>query len=68
MIPWRPIAELPDELKDGRQVLLWDADEPAGYAAVVASFSALGGSLGCWRNDEFLPLQNPTHFAEITQP
>lgn len=23
---WKPIAELPDALKDGRQVLLWDGD------------------------------------------
>jgi hypothetical protein len=23
VIPWRPISELPDQLKDGRPVLLW---------------------------------------------
>jgi hypothetical protein len=68
MIAWRPIAELPDELKDGRNVLLWDGDEPAGYEVVVASFSDMGGGEGDWRNDEFVQITNPTHFAEINAP
>jgi hypothetical protein len=51
MITWTPIAQLPDELKDGREVLLWDADEPEGYRATTATFSSLEGGLGGWRND-----------------
>jgi hypothetical protein len=68
MITWTPIGQLPDELKDGREVLLWDADEPEGYRATTATFSSLEGGLGGWRNDEFIKVENPTHFAEITPP
>lgn len=68
-IPWRPIDELPDELKDGRQVLLWADD---------------GADVGTWtsgENDwdkpesgyfealyECVPCADPTHFAEIVGP
>jgi hypothetical protein len=53
VIPWRPISELPDQLKDGRPVLLWiswekmrsryqsidDPDEP-----VAAKWYSPGGA------------------------
>jgi hypothetical protein len=72
MITWRPIAQLPDELKDGREVLLWEEDgaatvaiwidyDPDGYVpeGPFASWSDERGPLG------FLTI---THFAEITPP
>lgn len=61
MITWRPIAELPDELKDGRRVLVWTCN---GYAHVV-EWADWGED---WRNDEMLPIDGPTHFAEINAP
>jgi hypothetical protein len=58
MITWRPISELPDELKDGREVLLWEAGD-----AIVGQFGA---------NDEWMIGLDvavvPTHFAEINGP
>lgn len=57
-IDWIPIAELPDALKDGREVLLhWP-----GSAAVSVWKN------GDWRN--FAPYRTgqPTHFAEINPP
>ncbi|MET3710401.1 hypothetical protein ABIC65_001081 [Sphingomonas trueperi] len=57
MIPWRRIAELPDALKDGREVLVWD-----GWP-YVASFEA-----DFWRIHDWIPLAGPTHFAEIDRP
>ncbi|WP_443019134.1 helix-turn-helix domain-containing protein [Sphingomonas sp.] len=56
-IPWRPIAELPDALKDGREVLVWDA------WPYVASWEG-----GDWRIQDWIPVGEPTHFAEINAP
>jgi hypothetical protein len=59
MIPWRPIAELPDELKDGRKVLLWKE-----RWAFVGEWDDKNG----WTDQEWDRIANPTHFAEITPP
>jgi hypothetical protein len=61
---WKPIYTMPDELRDGRQVLLWPkhADESDGF--FVGRFSrcywvvnGIGYSDECW-----------THYCEITKP
>jgi hypothetical protein len=73
MITWTPIAQLPDELKDGREVLLWTE-----FGASVCSWSdnvfahdeaEQRGERGAWQ-DEQQPMGYIaiTHFAEITPP
>lgn len=54
MTPWHPIAELPDALKDGREVLLWSRSQ--------------GACICEWRDDEPDAFPDFTHFAEITPP
>jgi hypothetical protein len=75
MIPWRPIVELPDELKDGRLIDLWIdgarypdckwSNEPRcwlqAYSESPDCFFHLTDE---WETPEF----QPTHFAEITPP
>lgn len=74
MIPWRPITELPDELKDGREVLISD-----GRAVVIAQqldgdgewLVSAEGRLVNGNTDLETVLDvsfTPTHFAEITPP
>lgn len=64
MIPWTPIDQIPEALKDGRPVLLW-----VDGACLDAVFRK-----GCWRewNDreyKFVPVEGViTHFAEINAP
>lgn len=67
MIPWHPISQLPDALKDGRELLLWDG------AAVVDTWSARGAHFGMgepgWSEcHEGSALDGVTHYAEITAP
>lgn len=72
IIEWLPIADLPDEFKDGRQVLLWCGES--------------GADVGTWSSDshwsdediqaggywealyECAKITGVTHFAEITPP
>lgn len=65
-IEWQPIAELPEELRDGREVLLW-----VGFGADVGVWlqQRLGSGAG-WAEDDFdkYPIDGVTHFAEITPP
>lgn len=66
-VEWIPIAEMPEEFKDGREVLLW-----RGFSAVEkwTSFArryqddAWGWS-GGQEADDCAPA---THFAEINPP
>ncbi len=65
MIPWRPIAELPDALKDGRAVLF---HFPPGLDGARLSCMA-----GYWWGAEWrLPtgsgIDGASHFAEINPP
>ena len=61
MITWRPIAELPDELKDGREVMAWcSTDEPQ-----IVHWNELRRY---WQNDEGQIIDDLTHFAEINAP
>jgi hypothetical protein len=72
MITWTPIAQLPDELKDGREVLL--ADERARkvgrwFVGTSCWFLSDGPNALILRapGDGF-EISTPTHFAEITPP
>ena len=58
---WKPISAMPAELRDGRQVLLWQKRADGFF---VGSFSrcywvvnGIGCSDECW-----------THYCEITKP
>jgi hypothetical protein len=67
-IPWQPIANIANALKDGREVLLWNDDY-----AVVGQWAASGAHFGMgdpsWSEaHEGSALDNVTHFAEITPP
>ncbi len=65
MITWTPIAQLPDELKDGREVLLW-SDDPRIKGAIQVDWVGTG-----WAEvmeGRLLDDIDFTHFAEITPP
>lgn len=73
-IDWIPIADLPDALKDGREVLLWEA-VVEGRAEIAAwSPSAMWKPLlirnneGVWCDRDGSTIHGITHFAEITRP
>ena len=59
--PWWAIAELPPELKDGRDVLLW------GRARPLVAFWANYEDGDDWSTDDGLRPE-PTMFAEIVHP
>ena len=66
MIPWQPVEELPDHLKDGREVLVWD-----GHCADVATWSLprwMGNEPGWNDTTEGGPIDGVTHFCEIQPP
>lgn len=70
-IDWKPLAEIPDALKDGRQVLLW---EPK-YGADVGTWqtgnhwSQQEDDAGYWEAlYECALIEGKTHYAEITPP
>ena len=58
---WRPIADLPAELKDGRYVLLWVRARP------LVAFWARYEDGDDWSTDDGLR-PNPTLFAEVAHP
>ena len=60
---WKPIADMPDELKDGRQVLLHGTWRGKKVGTVLGKYSDW---LKGW-NYNALPIQ-PTHYMEITPP
>lgn len=69
MITWRPIAELPDELKDGRDVLLWEDGSAALANWVDYSPGDVGGKSANWHDERgSLGHATVTHFAEINGP
>ncbi len=65
---WRPIADLPDELKDGRRVLVWIDD--VGPEVCTWGRHYLGGELvEQWADSqEALGHLTVTHFTEINAP
>ena len=64
MITWLPISELPDALKDGREVLVWDVESGAMVAEWVLHMS----DPAAWKDVVGLNPLTPTHFAEINPP
>lgn len=66
-ISWRPIGDLPEHLKDGREVLVWD-----GFCADVVTWlpGPRWGSEGDgWiETTEGGPIDGVTHFADIVGP
>lgn len=71
MIDWKPVAEMPEEMKDGRRVLLWSPlDE---VEAVSCRWCSNPDWAGWAYADEVLADvepdgPEPTHYAEITPP
>lgn len=61
-IDWLPISELPEEFKDGRDVLLWRG---AAKRSVVAHWR---GDIGAWTSIHGGWTVLATHFAEISPP
>jgi len=64
-IDWIPIAEMPDALKDGREVLLW-----GDTGANVASWRYGGWDNGFASEIDGSPfmVESVIHFAEINPP
>ena len=52
---WKPIADMPDELKDGRDLLL-----ARGRMGII--------TIDHYDCDSFYDFENPTHYREITAP
>lgn len=74
-IDWLPIAEIPDDWKDGRPVLVWEQSHPympTHVPARVAGFSAdtmyAGEPYGWHDYYEFGVRLTPTYCAELTSP
>lgn len=64
-IDWLPIADLPERLKDGRKVLLWDWS-----GAQTAEWNGRGWHTGFASELDGDPIMvdDPIHFAEISEP
>lgn len=71
-IAWRPIANLPDAMRDGRYLLFWDDGAPV--VAYRADHSVEGEDRSFWStgfvagDGGLIPLSGPTHWAEIPAP
>ena len=65
-IDWLPIEELTDELKDGRNLLIWILDD---FYIGSANVDPDDGSIRWWLDGEAEPITDqPTHFAELNRP
>ena len=64
-IEWRPIRELPDDRKDGRDILLWD-----DRGGVVATWSDGGWGTGHVSEitGDTLIVETATYWADINRP
>lgn len=60
MIDWKPIADIPADRKDGREVLLWATD--AGCPEIVTWDSAM------WVNRGGFTVRAPSHYADLCAP
>jgi len=72
MITWRPIAELPDELKDGREVHLrsdHDFDRVGSWGKFHMRWDGpFSPPEFGWMDCDGEHIASPTHFAEINAP
>lgn len=84
MIPWRPIAELPEALKDGREVLVgwWDRKvggtsnpQPDQFTCTTVQWTQYRNGFGKWElshsgtyAEDGDIYGEPEFFAEITPP
>lgn len=57
-IPWQPLEAMPDDLKDGRDTLLWTA----GQYPAVCSWD------GAWYDSVGHEVRGATHFADVVGP
>lgn len=64
-IEWRPIEQLPDDRKDGRDMLFWD-----DRGGVVACWSNGGWETGyaSEATGETVMVETATHWADINRP
>lgn len=77
MIDWKPIAEMPPELRDGRKLLFWRPLAERSHDPRASVKRCLPHDTYCWPctvPDGATPC-NPTdgachvtHYAEITEP
>jgi hypothetical protein len=74
-IDWNPIADIPDALKDGREVLLWETNVEG--QAEIATWDPAGPAHmpierllteGVWCDRDGATIHGITHFAEINAP
>ncbi|MDO6416242.1 hypothetical protein Q4F19_17785 [Sphingomonas sp. BIUV-7] len=63
LIHWQAIAAMPDDRKDGRDMLLWNGD-----AEVGAWFDNGLDGPGWAGTRDVLPIENVTHWADISLP
>jgi hypothetical protein len=66
MIDWKPIAEMPEDRKDGREMLLWDGT--SADVGVWASERWWEEGPGWNETTEGGPLNDITHYADINPP
>lgn len=70
-INWRRIEDMPDELRDGRNVLLWEAGQPtvASFVNYAPGTAPFGENEGHWHDERgSLGKSKPSHFAAIEEP
>lgn len=63
---WRPMAEMPDELRDGRDVLLWAASPRLNNQGVATVGYYCHMTKRWWT--PAIQIHAPAYFAEITTP
>jgi hypothetical protein len=68
-IDWRPIADLPADRKDGREILLWQGGNMIGPDIGTWNPSGVFGGDGYWEAlYEGAPISDVTHWADINPP
>lgn len=67
-VDWKPIATMPDDRRDGRPILFWRRE----FGPIVACYSAdrdsYGKPYGWCDVQEEMPIDDPTHWADINEP